>query len=177
MLQAPQAAESLALSHSQLTAAQQPAATDEANSDGEYVICDKEDFVVLDREDAVEAIAYYIALYVARTPEAQRMEPRQLHEALQLTFKVRGPPAAHQQLHIAASTATAALHAVPCRWPHTANMHMLHTAKPTASTRRHYMHWMPCSTHHAHRVYPPEPQPPVYPNPLYTLLNPSPQPT
>jgi hypothetical protein len=50
---------------------------------------DPDDFVVLEREDAVEAIAYYIATYVARTPEAQRMEPRQLHAALQQTFKVR----------------------------------------------------------------------------------------
>jgi hypothetical protein len=110
MLQAPLTAESSDQSHTQLTAAQQPAATDGANSDGEYVLCDKEDFVVLDREDAVEAIAYYIALYVARTPEAQRMEPRQLHEALQMTFKVRLPTStsslAHQQLHCMQCLAT-----------------------------------------------------------------------
>jgi hypothetical protein len=65
------------------------AAAGAAAEDPDFVVLDREDFVVLEREDAVEAIAYYIAAYVARTPEAQRMEPRQLHAALQHTFKVR----------------------------------------------------------------------------------------
>jgi hypothetical protein len=47
--------------------------------------------VVVDQQDAVEAMAYYIALYISSMPEAQRMEPKQLQTALQEGFKVRAP--------------------------------------------------------------------------------------
>jgi hypothetical protein len=40
-------------------------------------------------EDAIEGMAYYIALYLARAPEARHMEPKQLQEALRSTFTVR----------------------------------------------------------------------------------------
>jgi hypothetical protein len=33
-------------------------------------------------------MAYYIALYLARAPEARHMEPKQLQEALRSTFTV-----------------------------------------------------------------------------------------
>lgn len=46
------------------------------------------EYVVVDKKDAVEALAHYIALYINRFPEAQRMEPKQLQQALSNTFKV-----------------------------------------------------------------------------------------
>jgi hypothetical protein len=50
--------------------------------------------VVVDQQDAVEAMAYYIALYISAMPEAQRLEPKQLQAALKEGFKVRAdsPP-------------------------------------------------------------------------------------
>jgi hypothetical protein len=39
-------------------------------------------------DDAIEGMAYYIALYLARAPEARHMEPKQLQEALRTTFTV-----------------------------------------------------------------------------------------
>lgn len=46
------------------------------------------DFVVIDKNDAVEAMAYYIALYISRMPEAQRMQPKELQMALRETFAI-----------------------------------------------------------------------------------------
>lgn len=40
-------------------------------------------------EDAIEGMAYYIALYLSRAPEARYMEPKQLQAALRQTFTVR----------------------------------------------------------------------------------------
>lgn len=48
-----------------------------------------ESYVMLNRQDAIEAMAYYIALHLSRVPEAQAMDPKQLQEALNGTFKVR----------------------------------------------------------------------------------------
>lgn len=45
-------------------------------------------------DDAIEGMAYYIALYLARAPEARHMEPKQLQAALRSTFTVRGGDAA-----------------------------------------------------------------------------------
>lgn len=41
-------------------------------------------------EDAIEGMAYYIALYLSRAPEARNMEPKQLQAALRQTMTVRG---------------------------------------------------------------------------------------
>lgn len=48
----------------------------------------QEPFVLVSQDDAVEAMAYYIALYLSRAPEARNMEPRQLQAALKQTFMV-----------------------------------------------------------------------------------------
>eukprot|EP00775_Hariotina_reticulata_P013853 gene13853-13975_t len=37
-------------------------------------------------DDAIEGMAYYIALYLSRAPEARHMEPKQLQAALKQTF-------------------------------------------------------------------------------------------
>jgi hypothetical protein len=39
-------------------------------------------------EDAIEGMAYYIALYLSRAPEARNMEPKQLQAALRQTMTV-----------------------------------------------------------------------------------------
>lgn len=39
-------------------------------------------------EDAIEGMAYYIALYLSRAPEARYMEPKQLQAALRQTMTV-----------------------------------------------------------------------------------------
>lgn len=39
-------------------------------------------------EDAIEGMAYYIALYLSRAPEARNMEPKQLQAALRRTMTV-----------------------------------------------------------------------------------------
>ncbi|KAF8057106.1 osbI [Scenedesmus sp. PABB004] len=45
-----------------------------------------EPFVLVSGEDAIEAMAYYIALFLSRAPEARAMDPKQLQAALQQTF-------------------------------------------------------------------------------------------
>lgn len=45
-----------------------------------------EAFVLVSSDDAIEGMAYYIALYLARAPEARHMEPKQLQAALRSTF-------------------------------------------------------------------------------------------
>eukprot|EP00879_Flechtneria_rotunda_P012376 GHRR01012924.1.p1 GENE.GHRR01012924.1~~GHRR01012924.1.p1 ORF type:complete len:265 (+),score=82.12 GHRR01012924.1:518-1312(+) len=46
----------------------------------------QEPFVMVSSEDAIEGMAYYIALYLSRAPEARYMEPMQLQAALRHTF-------------------------------------------------------------------------------------------
>lgn len=43
---------------------------------------------MLNREDAVEAMAYYIASYLSKVPEAQQLNPIELQKALGSTFQV-----------------------------------------------------------------------------------------
>lgn len=47
-------------------------------------------YVVVDSEDAVEAMAYYLAQCIAAHPEAQKLAPKQLQDALALTLQVWG---------------------------------------------------------------------------------------
>ena len=47
-----------------------------------------DDFVVLKQEDAIEAMGYYIAMYISRMPEAKNMDPKQLQGALAMAFQV-----------------------------------------------------------------------------------------
>jgi hypothetical protein len=44
--------------------------------------------VQVSSEDAIEGMAYYIALYLSRAPEARCMEPKQLQAALRQTMTV-----------------------------------------------------------------------------------------
>lgn len=46
-----------------------------------------DDWVQVEKDDAVQAMAYYIALVVAGLPEAQNMPPAQLQEALAQTLR------------------------------------------------------------------------------------------
>lgn len=48
-----------------------------------------EDFIVVERHDAIEAMAYYIAICVMDMPEAQAMTPAALQQALSQTLRVR----------------------------------------------------------------------------------------
>jgi hypothetical protein len=56
------------------------------------------DFVVINKDDAVEAMAYYIAMYISRLPEAQRMGPKELQSALKEAFTVSKPARARTAL-------------------------------------------------------------------------------
>lgn len=49
-------------------------------------------FVVITKEDAVEAMASYLAAWLSSVPEAQNMEPKQLQRALLTTVKVFSRP-------------------------------------------------------------------------------------
>lgn len=49
-------------------------------------------FVVVEKTDAVEALAYYIAMCVMSAPEAQAVAPAVLQKALVQTLKVRAKP-------------------------------------------------------------------------------------
>lgn len=57
-------------------------------------------FVMVEKQDAVEAMAYYIASFVQQMPEAQTMEPKQLQMALQTTFKALRRRRLQHLLHI-----------------------------------------------------------------------------
>eukprot|EP00878_Enallax_costatus_P001384 GHUV01001534.1.p1 GENE.GHUV01001534.1~~GHUV01001534.1.p1 ORF type:complete len:271 (+),score=94.73 GHUV01001534.1:308-1120(+) len=46
----------------------------------------QEPFVLVSSEDAIEGMAYYIAVYLSRAPEARNMDPKQLQAALKQTF-------------------------------------------------------------------------------------------
>lgn len=48
-------------------------------------------FVVITKEDAVEAMASYLAAWLSSVPEAQNMEPQLLQRALLSTVKVLSP--------------------------------------------------------------------------------------
>lgn len=52
-----------------------------------------ESYVVVEREDVLEAIGAFVAAYLATLPEAQNMEPKQLQRALVQAFQElrRGP--------------------------------------------------------------------------------------
>lgn len=52
-------------------------------------LAQQEPFVLVSVDDAIEGMAYYIALYLSRAPEARYMEPKQLQAALKQTFTVR----------------------------------------------------------------------------------------
>ena len=47
-----------------------------------------DDYVIIDKEAAVEAMASFIASYIARLPQASKYDPKRLQEALQNTFTV-----------------------------------------------------------------------------------------
>lgn len=45
-------------------------------------------YVLVRREDVLEAIGAFVAAYLAELPEAQNLQPAQLQAALKTTFKV-----------------------------------------------------------------------------------------
>ena len=45
-------------------------------------------YVLVRREDVLEAIGSFVAAYLAELPEAQNLQPAQLQAALKTTFKV-----------------------------------------------------------------------------------------
>lgn len=45
-------------------------------------------FVVITKEDAIEAMASYLAAWLSSVPEAQHMDPKKLQHALMTTVKV-----------------------------------------------------------------------------------------
>lgn len=47
-----------------------------------------DDYVMIDQEDAVQSLAYYIAQCLVRCPEAQKLKPEELQTALCTSFKV-----------------------------------------------------------------------------------------
>ena len=58
-------------------------------------------FVLVNNEDAIEAMAYYLAQCIAAHPEAQRLAPQQLQLALANALQVRA--ATEMVVHSAAS--------------------------------------------------------------------------
>ena len=48
-----------------------------------------ESYVLVRKEDVLEAIGAFVAAYLAELPEAQNLQPAQLQAALKTTFKVR----------------------------------------------------------------------------------------
>lgn len=54
---------------------------------GDTAAAAQAEFVVVNRDDALQAMAYYIAQCLAKCPEAQKMSPKQLQEALNAAFK------------------------------------------------------------------------------------------
>lgn len=47
-----------------------------------------DDFLVVDKEDAVEALAYYLAQCITKHPEAQALPPKQLQQAVSMALQV-----------------------------------------------------------------------------------------
>ena len=45
-------------------------------------------YVLVEKEDVLEAIASFVAAYLATIPEAQHMKPAELQQALTSTFQV-----------------------------------------------------------------------------------------
>ena len=45
-------------------------------------------YVLVRKEDVLEAIGAFVAAYLAELPEAQNLQPAQLQAALKTTFKV-----------------------------------------------------------------------------------------
>ena len=56
-----------------------------AGAEGEAL----DSYVVVDREDVLDAVGAFIAAYLASLPEAQNLQPAQLQSALKQAFKVR----------------------------------------------------------------------------------------
>lgn len=52
----------------------------------------EEGFVVVEKTDAVDALAYYIAMCVMNSPEAQAVSPAVLQQALVQTLRVSAHP-------------------------------------------------------------------------------------
>lgn len=50
---------------------------------------DLQDYVVVQREEVIEAMGAFVAAYLANLPETQKMDPQQLQLALQHALKVR----------------------------------------------------------------------------------------
>lgn len=50
---------------------------------------DLADYVVVQREEVIEAMGAFVAAYLANLPETQKMDPQQLQLALQHALKVR----------------------------------------------------------------------------------------
>lgn len=59
----------------------------ESSADQWQEVSHEDDFVLVEKDDAVEGMAYYIALYLATVPEAQKLQPIQLQDALKVAFK------------------------------------------------------------------------------------------
>jgi hypothetical protein len=47
-----------------------------------------ESYVIVQKDDVLEAIGTFVAAYLAQLPEAQNLQPAQLQAALKTTFKV-----------------------------------------------------------------------------------------
>lgn len=50
----------------------------------------RDEFEMVDQQDAVDALAYYLASCLMKMPEAQAMQPRQLQDALTVAMRVGG---------------------------------------------------------------------------------------
>jgi hypothetical protein len=57
--------------------------------DGNTNSSNNEDFIIIDRQSAIEAMAYYIAETLMSCPEASTMPPAKLQEAIILAVRVR----------------------------------------------------------------------------------------
>eukprot|EP00983_Pelagomonas_calceolata_P014999 476918-Pelagomonas_calceolata.AAC.3 len=62
----------------------------EQPSNQDTVSASQAGYVVVQQEDAVEAMAFYLAQCIAAHPEAQKLAPKQLQDALSSTLQVRG---------------------------------------------------------------------------------------
>ena len=48
-------------------------------------------YVLVEKEDVLDAIGTFVAAYLATVPEAQNMKPAELQQALTCTFRVNHP--------------------------------------------------------------------------------------
>ncbi len=56
-------------------------------------------YVLVRKEDVLEAIGAFVAAYLAELPEAQNLQPAQLQAALKTTFRVCASGVCLPQLH------------------------------------------------------------------------------